>query len=375
MAEKMQGDGQTRALLVKFGAIGDVLMVIPAAYALHQSGFAIDWICGVQVLPILQLYPWIRPIVAEDRALLKGSFGERLRALAMLWRMLGGRRYTLCATLYYDARYRAITLPVRARRKLQLSLVDRTYRLLSGRHHTDEFARILLGSADGVEPTQPAPVPPPVGNLPPTPLSRGDRQRIVLAPGGAQNMMANAILRRWPVEQYVALADALLAQGLEIVLIGGPDDDWVRPWFAALPVEDLIGRLSLTQTIALLNSGDVFVTHDTGPMHLGGVASIGIVALFGPTDPRSFAPRRPGTVALWGGEGFACRPCYDGRNFAACPSNDCMRQISTEMVLQEVMAMLKDRIRGYLAAPRILTPPSTTAPAALVTAVGQAGQA
>ena len=343
-----------RTLIIKFGAIGDVVMLVPAAYQMHLAGYAIDWVCGPGVLPILALYPWINALVVDDRAILKGAAAERLAAIAGLWRMLAGRRYDVCATLYYDSRYKLLALPVRAGRKFQLSHEDRAYRLLPGRHHTDEYARVLLGLADEVRPTQLAPVRPEA--MPGSTLARGGKARVVLAPAGAKNMMADDALRRWPAEDYVRLATLLVDKNVEVVLIGGPDDGWVQPLFADVAAVDLIGKLTLLETLGLMDEADVVVTHDTGPLHLAGMTRAGIVTLFGPTDPRGRLPQRPGALALWGGEGFACRPCYDGRSFAACPRNDCIRQYGPETVAEEVLAMLADRTRGVYVAPQVKVP-------------------
>jgi heptosyltransferase-2 len=346
----------SRALILKFGAIGDVIMAIPAAHQLHLAGHAVDWVCGHAVLPILKLYPWINPIPADDRAILTGSLPSRLREISHLWRTL--RRhgpYSLVATLYYDPRYRILALPIRAARKFQLSTTDRATQLLPGRHHTDEFARILLNRPDQANPTPLAPIPP--ERLPPSPLPPPTRPRVILAPAGARNLLADDALRRWPAENYVQLAKSLLAHSIEVILTGGPGDAWVQPLFANLPVTDLIAQLSLPETLALMESAAVVVTHDTGPLHLAGLTRAGIVTLFGPTDPHGRLPQRPGTLAIWGGEGFACRPCYDGQSFAPCPANDCMAQITPAMVLAEVLHMLDDRAAGTHAPPRILTPP------------------
>ena len=353
-----------RTLIIKFGAIGDVLMAIPAAYQLNLAGSEIDWLCSSQILPLLKLYPWINPIVADERGLILGSKLEKLKALAAIWRTLAGRRYDLAATLYYDRRYKLMTLPVRATRKLLLSHTDRDRRLIPGRHHTDEFARILLGKPDGVNPTHLPPVRP--ATLPASPHPRTQQPRVLLAPGGARNLLADDALRRWPAENYIALAALLAAQGVEVVLIGGPGDTWVQPLFAVSLVTDLIGTMTLPQTLALMDAADVVVTHDTGPLHLAGVTSVGIVTLFGPTDPHGRLPQRPGTVALWGGEGFACRPCYDAHSFPACPANDCMRQLTPEMVATEVLEMLAQRARGELLVARVTVPPSTMPSARLV---------
>ena len=190
-----------RALLVKFGAIGDVVMAIPAAHALYLSGHSITWVCGRAAAPILRLYPWIEVLEADDRKLLGGSPA----AILALWKQISGS-YDLCATLYYDSRYKLLTLPVRARRKIMLSHDDRATQLLPGRHHTDEYARILLARPDAETPQQLAPIPAP--SLPPTPLARTAKRRIVLVAAGARNMLRDDALRRWSLESYVTTRGA-----------------------------------------------------------------------------------------------------------------------------------------------------------------------
>lgn len=342
-----------RVLILKFGAIGDVIMAIPAAFALHRAGHAVDWVCSATVAPVLGCYPWINVMVADERAILRGSAGEKVRGLAALWRQIARQRYDQVFTLYYDPRYRLLAAPVRAAQKMMLSTTDRRYKLLAGRHHTDEYARILLGLPDEYRPGRWSPVQ--AEGLPESPQPRTVKRRVVLAPAGARNVMRDDVLRRWPAERYVELARLLLEQNAEIVLIGGPDDGWVRPLFAGLAVIDRIGQDSLVQTLALLDEADVLVTHDTGPLHLGGITRVGIVTVFGPTDPRGRLPQRPGTLAIWGGEDLACRPCYDGRDFAPCPNNECMGMVSATMVSERVLVMLADRVVGRLAPPGVET--------------------
>ena len=361
-----------RVLILKFGAIGDVIMAIPAVHQLHLQGYAVDWVCGGTVLPILELYPWIRPIVINDAALIKGSPAQKVGVVLALWRTLAGTTYDLAATLYYDPRYRFLTLPVCARRSVLLSHTDRRFRLLPGRHHTDEFARILLGWPDKHRPLPLPPVPVPPARLPPSPLPRSGKPRVVIAPAGAKNMLNDDALRRWQPDNYVALAGLLRERNFEVVLIGGPDDKWIQPLFTGhygSDFADLVGTLTLPHTLALLDEADLLVTHDTGPLHMAGITRCDLVGLFGPTDPHGRLPQRPGTLALWGGEGFACRPCYDAQTFAPCPANDCMAQITPAFVMRNILSILTARAEGHAHAPRTVTPPSTIAP--LVTVATQ----
>jgi heptosyltransferase-2 len=370
-----------RLLLVKLGAIGDVVMAIPAAHAMHAAGYEVDWICGRAIAPVLALYDWINVIEVDEGDLLLGSKTAGLRAVLALWRTLRRRAtsqpYDLCATLYYDTRYKLLTLPVRARHRIALSHTDRATRLLPGRHHTDEYARILLahvpgerggrgergghaGRIDGELATQYAPIPVPAERLPRTlPSPHPTQPRAVLIPAGSRNLLRDDALRRWPIECYVELARHLLARGCEVLVAGGPGDEWASVHFAGLATTDLIAKLSLVESLALLDSAAVTVTHDTGPLHLAGLTSTAIVAIFGPTDPRGRLPQRANCVALWGGEGFACRPCYDGRDFAPCAHNGCMHQVTPAMVLAEIDALLTAGREGRELPPRVLVPEHT----------------
>ena len=340
-------------------------MAIPAVAAMHDRGYAVDWVAGEAVATILRLYPWIHVMPVDEAGLLQGGATERLRAMRALWNKLlkraGGRPYDYCATLYYDRRYRLLTLPVRANARLQLSWSDRSRRLLPGRHHTDEYTRILTGRTDGETPVHVAPLLAP--RLPPNPRPRNSqRVRIVLVPAGARNLLRDDALRRWPVQNYVALAQSLLAGGHEVLLIGGGEDTWAASAFSGLAgaygtdqFADLIGGLNLPETLALLDSADVTVSHDTGPLHLAGITRTALIGVFGPTDPHGRLPQRGNCMAIWGGESFGCRPCYDGHDYAPCAHNGCIREVTPAMVLRATNILLEARRSGCELPPRVLS--------------------
>jgi heptosyltransferase II len=354
------------ALIVKMGQIGDVIMAIPAVHSLHEQGFKIDWVCGKAVRPLLECYSWINVIPADDKAILFGDPFTRAKNIVHLWTKVAFKRYDLCATLYYDRRYRLLTMPIRARRKMALSRQSRATTLLAGRHHTDEYARVLLGIEDSCREQSAMPVRPDL--LPPTPLhGKSAAKRIAVVPGGVQNLTRNQAsgrlseqaLRRWPVERYVALAQLLADRGWEIVLLGGPEDGWVKPYFQHLAVTDCLGTLSLPQVISAYDACDAVVTHDTGPLHLAGLSETSLVGIFGPTDPATRIPRRPLAVGIWGGQGFACRPCYDGRDFAPCQFNGCMHQVTPELVLRQLDELLFAQSQATPSPWRIVYPDET----------------
>jgi heptosyltransferase-2 len=350
-------------LILKLGAIGDVIMALPAARLMYEDGYQIDWICSTTVAPLLRLFPWINIIAVDETVLLRGSFSSRIRQVMSLWRQIAFRRYDLCVTLYYDARLRLLTLPVLSRVRISLSSQDRSRQLLPGRHHTDEFARILLQRVDGEKACHLAPlvISPSYPQLPKTPMPRiAKTTRIVIFPAGARNALRDDALRRWPIDLYVLLAKSLLKLGYEVILAGGLEDGWVSSAFCELPVIDRIGVFSLPETLSVLVSSDLVVTHDTGPLHLAGITTAALIAIFGPTDPHSRLPQRPNAVALWGGSEFACRPCYDGRDFAPCTHNGCMSGVSPAMVLEQIEILLAAKREGRFMPPSVIAADSVS---------------
>ncbi len=342
------------ALIVKFGQIGDVVMAIPAVYALHQQGFDIHWVCGKAVRPLLECYSWINLIPVDDKAILLGTLFQRVRSISALWSRIAVRSYDLSVVLYYDRRYRLLTFPIRARRSIALSPQSRDMFLVAGRHHTDEYLRILLGNADGCREQSTPPVRP--DNLPSSPWkTKSTPRRIAIVPGGAGHLVHQqalgilaepAAVRRWPIDNYVALARCILDRGWEVVLLGGSQDAWAKSHFQKLAVTDCIASLSLAEVISACDDCDVVISHDTGPLHLAGLSEACLIGIFGPTNPATFLPRRPFVTGIWGGESFACRPCYDGRDFAPCRFNGCMHEVNVKLVLRELDRLLGERSQG-----------------------------
>jgi heptosyltransferase-2 len=242
-----------------------------------------------------------------------------------------------------------LSAPVRAKKKLALSRASRNTTLLPGRHHTDEFARILLGWTDSFRPESLPPVRP--DRLPGSPLPSTEALRIALVPGGGRHLvreqssgsLPQQVLRRWPIDRYVELARQLIDKGSEVVLLGSKDDSWVLEYFKQLRVTNCIGKLALPQVVSACDACDAVVSHDTGPLHLAGLSQTCLVGIFGPTDPATRLPRRPHTAALWGGRAYACRPCYDDHGFAPCHFNGCMHEITSAEVIRQLELLLAER--------------------------------
>ncbi|HZZ70527.1 MAG TPA: glycosyltransferase family 9 protein [Phenylobacterium sp.] len=117
----------------------------------------------------------------------------------------------------------------------------------------------------------------------------------MFVPGGS----AHRPEKRWPVDKYGELARILYARGLDIVVIGGPQETALAQAIQrqAPRTRDLTGRTDFASIAILGAKAALAVGNDTGPLHLAAAAGAPTVVLFsGASDPALSAPR--GKVAV-----------------------------------------------------------------------------
>ncbi|MGI8588038.1 MAG: glycosyltransferase family 9 protein [Chloroflexia bacterium] len=136
---------------------------------------------------------------------------------------------------------------------------------------------------------------------------------IALHTGGGSNPGMRLPAKRWAPDRWAALLDRLLTTypDARVLLLGGPSDD-DRAAAASIRggltvgadrVHDLVGCCSWGALGALMGRCRLFLGHDTGAMHLAVAAGTPAVAVFGPSDPRRYAPWDPsGRSRVVGGE-------------------------------------------------------------------------
>ncbi len=160
---------------------------------------------------------------------------------------------------------------------------------------------------------------------------RSEEAIVALNPGATYGSA-----KQWPADRYAALADRLVEDfGMKVLLTGvqadGPAARVVRS-STRYPerVIDLTGRTDIQELGAVLRRCAVFVTNDTGAMHVGAAVGVPVVAIFGPTDPKTTSPVGPHVLLR---HPVPCSPCL----LRECPiDHRCMTGISVEAVYSEV---------------------------------------
>jgi heptosyltransferase-2 len=179
----------------------------------------------------------------------------------------------------------------------------------------------------------PAPLPVPELKVPPAEIAawrsrRGlaaeSRPVVALAPG------AVGPSKRWPSGSYAALARRLLADGLAVWVLGGPDE---KPLAAeivgATDARDLTGH-DLRDAILALASASAAVSNDSGLLHVAAALGTPSIGIFGPTSPWHWAPLNPLAATMETQTVLDCRPCH--KPTCRLGHHRCMRDIGPDEV-------------------------------------------
>jgi heptosyltransferase-2 len=176
--------------------------------------------------------------------------------------------------------------------------------------------------------------------------------------------------KRWLPERFAEVADrAVRDLGAKVVFFGGLKD---RPAVEAVRramkenAVDWSGKTLLRELIAAISRCSVFLTNDSGPMHIAVAGQVPVVAIFGPTTKElGFFPYGNGHVVIE--KDLKCRPCgLHGSDRCPLGHFECMKRISTE----EVFAAVRQQWEKEVSTPSPLagegkdggTPPTSVLP-------------
>jgi heptosyltransferase-2/heptosyltransferase-3 len=159
----------------------------------------------------------------------------------------------------------------------------------------------------------------------------------------ALNPAGNWIPKRWPQEYWAQLADVLIERlGARVIITGSVADTPLVNQIQSLMIRKPIvacGVFNLKQLGALCKRLDVFVSGDTGPLHIANAVNTKkIVALFGPTSRALTGPQPQGAATVLHKDVGCVIPCYVG----TCASRRCMMAITPDEVFRNIESLKKN---------------------------------
>lgn len=344
----------SRILVVRLDSIGDVLLSEPAIAALRRRfpQARLDVVVGAAGKSILEGHPAIDNLILYEapwHAAWRGqvvSWRKQLGGLLRILARLRRGRYDLAYELRGDFRDIAFAAASGARARVGNGergggfFLTRDVRPPATAHHLEKALAIAAasGACGPVE-------------TPRLYLSESDRALaqsllplVENAPYVALHLGAGFPSKCLPVGRFATIARELALRGIRPVVVGGPDD---APRLAELralldiPLVDLVGRLTVKETAAVLARCSLFIGNDSGPMHLAAAMGTPVVAAFGPSAAEAYHPR--GVPYRLIKLDLSCRRHCD---FVNCSQgeNICMTGIRDEAMVEACLEMLQLRL-------------------------------
>ena len=149
--------------------------------------------------------------------------------------------------------------------------------------------------------------------------------------------------KRWYPEEFAQVA-AKLSSNYDIIIFGSPDEEDIAKDIEKSLIEkgvtnyqNLVGKTTIVELINQISSLDLFITGDSGPMHVAATFQVPTVAIFGPT--------RDDDTSQWMNEKSVivkktldCQPCMQ----RTCPlqHHNCMKLIKTSDVFDAAKSLI-----------------------------------
>jgi heptosyltransferase-2 len=340
-----------RILVMRSDKIGDVVLSTPVLESLRRAfpNAYISLLVRPYTVSLVKDNPFIDGLLVYD----KQRIGRNpLRTLSFV---LAVRRQRFDCVLILNPSVRTHIIAFLAgipRRvgydsKAGFLLTDRVANTKhEGRKHESEYTLDLL-RALGVDPGRPA-----ISIvLNPEILAWADEylDRLGIAKGSRFCMInpgTNDLSRVWSPQRYAEVADSLVRdRGCKVIITSGrPDAAVARQVLGHMrqPGIDVIDKTSLIEQAAIISRCSLFISPDTGPMHIASALGVPVIALFGRKDP-GVGPQR------WGPLSAGSRVVQKDVGCRECPAHKCrkgflcLQAIGVEDVLAAIDHILLDK--------------------------------
>jgi heptosyltransferase-2 len=154
--------------------------------------------------------------------------------------------------------------------------------------------------------------------------------------------------RRWETEKFALLAQKLISYySANILVFGGPEEEPVKEEIVRLTNRSMISAVttnSILQTAAIMKHCKLFITNDSGLMHIAAALKLKTVAILGPTNKNYIYPWQ--TEYKIASINLECSPCfYYSPKHLMCSRSDqkfkCIKELDVDLVYEQVAELIK----------------------------------
>ncbi|MBU1045129.1 MAG: lipopolysaccharide heptosyltransferase II [Candidatus Omnitrophica bacterium] len=168
---------------------------------------------------------------------------------------------------------------------------------------------------------------------------------IGLAPFGGLSWGVDAENKQWPIASYAFVAEQTIKKHkATIVLFGTKKDLPKTKIFNKISnnnyLINCVGQTSMGQLAALIDKCKLFISNDSGPLHIACALNVKTVSIYGPVDENVYGPVGDSELHNIVCADIDCRPCYQNFKKPECATMDCLQSLDKQKVLMEVEKQL-----------------------------------
>lgn len=343
-------------LIIKLSSLGDICHALPSLTALRNlyPHAKISWAVNKPFADLLTDHPLLdEVIVIDQKAWTKGSVCDRYEYFKKLRGDLKKRQFDLVLDLQGLLKSSVIALMTGCKTRYGYWEMREGSWLVTkgikGEHSQDHVIQRYLDVIRflGSDVREPEFV------LPDIDMERSKvdgwlreaKEYVVIAPATSWDT------KEWSLDNYVQLTERLLKLNKLVVLVGGSSDVDKSAYITEQlklrspdkvdQIVDLTGRTTLKELMAVCKGAQLYISGDTGPLHIAVATGVPIVAMYGPTMPHRTGPYVGkcglGKTRILIGQA-ECRPCRQKK----CSKMDCMRSIDVDEVMTAAKYLLRE---------------------------------
>lgn len=283
-------------LIVKMSSLGDVLHALPTLHALRQNcpDAHIVWAVHQNFAAVLPGKPYIDDVVYIDKSKLTSITYWR-----ELWHTLHAYHFDVCFDLQGLAKSAIVALLSGAKEKYGYwEMREGSFLVskgLTGIHKNDhvierylDTVRVLGGTVSSVE------FPLPNIDMEKQIMRKRFTEAGMIGPYIAVVPGARWKVKEWPLRYWSDFVNRVAAAGMNVILLGSGEDivkgQAIMAGTKFPNVFDYTGKTSLHELMAAISMASVYISADTGPLHIANALKKELIALFGPTCPDRTGP-------------------------------------------------------------------------------------
>jgi lipopolysaccharide heptosyltransferase II len=341
-------------LFIKFLGLGSVIRASSLFVAVKQRypSAKIYFAAFPGVAPVVRMYREVDEVVVVRDDSLRHLIIDTLSLIVWCW----SKRIDLVIDLEFHSKYSSVVsalsmalnragfagITSRFRRGLYTHLVFWNPTRFVGKAYAQLGAALGLPDADDARLEIPPEAEREASSLLES-LGCATRARLV---GLNPNASDLRLERRWPTEHFAEVARQLPTGHDIVILVCGSKSEWGTAEEVCLACArenrialNVAGKLSFAGMCSLLTRLSVFVTNDSGPLHVARAFHVPTVSLWGPTHPANYSPRGGRHVSIY--QPIYCSPCTHATDVPPCMGdNQCMKRIEPTRVLKAVCKLL-----------------------------------